>query len=68
MGSESERLWESTVWFGWFWFFSLWKKVAADCNALCGLALMVYPYFMPNALALVLIGSVLVAIPDFFRL
>jgi hypothetical protein len=34
---------------------------------LCGIALMVYPYFVPNAIALVGIGIVLMGIPYFFR-
>jgi hypothetical protein len=35
---------------------------------LCGLALMIYPYFVPNAVVLVLIGVALTAIPYFLRL
>lgn len=35
---------------------------------LCGLSLMVYPYFISGHLFLVLIGSVLSAIPYFIRL
>lgn len=34
----------------------------------CGLALMVYPYFVSSSLLLVLIGVVLIAIPYFVRL
>jgi hypothetical protein len=34
---------------------------------LCGLALMIYPYFVPNAVVLVLIGIALTAIPFFLR-
>jgi hypothetical protein len=34
----------------------------------CGIALMVYPYFIANVTVLVMIGAVLVAIPYFFRL
>jgi hypothetical protein len=33
----------------------------------CGLALMVFPYFVSNLILLVGIGAVLVAIPYFFR-
>jgi hypothetical protein len=34
---------------------------------LCGLALMVYPYFMPNTTALVIIGTLFTAVPYFIR-
>ena len=68
MGSESELLWG--VLFGAFGlgFFVYGKQQRMVVPLVCGLALMVYPYFMPNAVALVLMGLVLVAIPYFFRL
>jgi hypothetical protein len=68
MGSESELL--LGVLFGsvGFGFFLYGKKQRMVVPLVCGLALMVYPYFMPNVIALVLIGLVLVAIPYFFRL
>jgi len=34
---------------------------------LCGVALMIYPYFMPNAVALVAIGAIFTAVPYFIR-
>jgi len=34
----------------------------------CGLVLMVYPYFVSNTVVLVVIGVVLTAIPYFLRL
>jgi hypothetical protein len=34
---------------------------------LCGLALMIYPYFMPNVTVLVLIGAIFSAVPYFLR-
>ena len=34
---------------------------------LCGIALAVYPYFMPNTAVLVLIGAIFVAVPYFIR-
>jgi hypothetical protein len=34
----------------------------------CGLALMIFPYFVANSIALVAIGVVLMAIPYFLRL
>jgi hypothetical protein len=33
----------------------------------CGLGLMIYPYFVSNTIVLVTIGVVLIAIPYFFR-
>jgi hypothetical protein len=34
---------------------------------LSGVALMVYPYFMPNVAALIIIGAIFVAVPYFIR-
>ena len=34
---------------------------------LCGVALMIYPYFMPNITALVIVGAIFVAVPYFVR-
>jgi hypothetical protein len=44
------------------------KKQRAVVPLICGLALMVFPYFVSNALLLAGIGAVLAAIPYFFRL
>jgi len=35
---------------------------------LCGLALIVYPYFVSNTILLVILGVALIAIPYFVRL
>jgi hypothetical protein len=43
------------------------KKQRAVVPLLCGLALMVFPYFVPNVLILVGIGAGLTAIPYFLR-
>jgi hypothetical protein len=43
------------------------KQQRAPVPLLCGIALMVYPYFVPNVIALVGIGIVLMGIPYFFR-
>ncbi|MFZ5564976.1 MAG: hypothetical protein ACOZBW_13085 [Thermodesulfobacteriota bacterium] len=37
------------------------KKRQSIVQILCGLALMVYPYFIPNTIALVAIGLALIA-------
>lgn len=44
------------------------KKQRAVVPLVCGLVLMIYPYFIPNVIALVWIGIVLSAVPYFFRL
>jgi hypothetical protein len=49
-------------------FFIYGKKQHAPVPLVCGIALMIYPYFIPNVIALVAIGIVLSAIPYFFRL
>jgi hypothetical protein len=51
-----------------FGFFLYGKKRRAVVPLVCGLVLMIYPYFIPNAIVLVVIGIVLTAIPYFFRL
>jgi hypothetical protein len=43
------------------------KQQRAVVPLLCGIALMIYPYFIPNVIALVGIGIVLMGIPYFFR-
>jgi hypothetical protein len=49
-------------------FFLYGRKQRAVVPLVCGIALMVYPYFIPNVVALVAIGIVLSALPYFFRL
>ncbi|MDD2725128.1 MAG: hypothetical protein PHH59_14055 [Methylovulum sp.] len=67
MSGESGLLW--SVLFGsiGFGFFIYGKKQSMLIPLVCGLALMAYPYFMPNAVVLVLVGVVLIAVPYFFR-
>ena len=48
-------------------FFLYGKKQRAVVPLVCGLVLMIYPYFIPNVIALVAIGVVLAAVPYFFR-
>ena len=48
-------------------FFLYGKKQRAVVPLVCGLVLMIYPYFIPNVVALVAIGVVLTAVPFFFR-
>jgi hypothetical protein len=49
-------------------FFIYGRKQRAVVPLLCGLTLMVFPYFVSNVLLLVGIGVVLAAIPYFLRL
>jgi hypothetical protein len=49
-------------------YFMYGKKQKAVVPLVCGLVLIVFPYFVSNALLLVGIGVVLAAIPYFLRL
>ena len=49
-------------------FFIYGRKQHAVVPLICGLALMVFPYFVSNTMLLVGIGAVLIAIPYFLRL
>jgi hypothetical protein len=49
-------------------FFLYGKKQRIVVPLVCGLALMVFPYFVSNTILLVAIGIVLIAIPYFVRL
>ena len=48
-------------------FFIYGRKQKAVVPLICGLALMIFPYFVANTILLVSIGAVLIAIPYFFR-
>lgn len=48
-------------------FFVYGKKQKAVVPLVCGLALMIFPYFTSNAILLVAMGVVLMAIPYFVR-
>lgn len=49
-------------------FFVYGKRQRAVVPLVCGLALMIFPYFVANTLLLVAIGATLIAVPYFFRL
>jgi hypothetical protein len=55
----------STVGLG---FFMYGKKQKSLVPLACGVALMIYPYFMPNAIVLVIVGIILMALPYFIDL
>jgi hypothetical protein len=48
-------------------FFIYGRKQRAAVPLICGLALMIFPYFVSNSILLVVIGVALMAIPYFFR-
>jgi hypothetical protein len=43
------------------------KRQSAPVPAACGIALMVFPYFVSNGWAMLLIGAALMAVPYFVR-
>jgi hypothetical protein len=49
-------------------FFVYGKKQKAVVPLICGLALMIYPYFISNTILLVAIGAALIALPYFVRI
>ncbi|MCJ7558441.1 MAG: hypothetical protein MUP90_16220 [Gammaproteobacteria bacterium] len=49
-------------------FFLYGKKQRAVVPLVCGLALMLFPYFVSNVYVLVSIGLVLIAVPRFVKL
>ena len=49
-------------------FFLYGKKQQALVPLICGLALMVFPYFISNTFLLVAVGVALIAIPYFVRI
>jgi hypothetical protein len=65
---DSTSLWLglvfSTIGLG---FFMYGRKQKVAVPLICGLVLMVYPYFISSIAVLVVIGAILIAIPYFFR-
>ena len=49
-------------------FFVYGKKQRAIVPLVCGLALMVFPYFVSNTLLIVAIGVALITLPYFIRI
>jgi len=48
-------------------FFVYGRKQKAAVPMVCGLALMIFPYFISNTIVLVAIGAMLTAVPYFVR-
>ena len=68
MGSTAGLLWGvffSSLGLGYFMYG---KKQKAVIPFVCGVALMGYPYFVTNTIALVLVGLTLAAIPYFVKI
>lgn len=64
---EAQLLWGlvfSSIGLGYFLYG---RKQRSIAPLLCGIALMIFPYFVANAYALVGIGALLAAIPYFLR-
>lgn len=51
-----------------FGYFLYGKKQKAVIPLVCGITLMVFPYFISNSLALVVVGATLAALPCFVKL
>ncbi len=49
-------------------FFIYGRKQRAVVPLVCGIVLMIYPYFVPNVIVLVVIGIVMSAVPYFLKL
>lgn len=43
------------------------RKQGRTIPLLCGIVLLAYPYFMPNAVVLFVIGAIFTAVPYFIR-
>jgi hypothetical protein len=65
---------QSSLWWGLLFgccglgFFVYGKNQRAVIPLVCGLALMVFPYFVSNTWLMLGIGATLMAVPYFFRL
>jgi hypothetical protein len=51
-----------------FGYFLYGKNQRAPVPFVCGVVLMIFPYFVSNAIVLVIVGAVLMAVPYFIRL
>jgi hypothetical protein len=66
--SPSSLVWELLFSAAGAGYFIYGKKRRATVPFVCGLVLMVYPYFVSSTLLLVVIGVALLALPYFVRL
>ena len=68
MGSEASLLWGVVFGAVGLAYFVYGKKQQRFVPLLCGIVLMAFPYFISNAVLLVILGLALSVIPYFFRL
>ena len=68
MDSEASLLWGVVFGAVGLAYFVYGKKQQRFIPLLCGIGLMIFPYFMSNTVLLVVVGLALSAIPYFFRL
>jgi uncharacterized membrane protein len=66
--NEAWLLWSLVFGCAGFGFFSYGRKQKAVVPLICGLTLMIFPYFIASTLPLVAIGSALIALPYFVRI
>lgn len=67
MGTEAMLLWGLLFGAAGIGFFTYGRRQDKPVPKYCGLALLMYPYFVPDTLALLGIGAVLVALPLLLR-
>jgi len=67
MGSTAQLVWGMLFGAIGMGFFVYGKRQKAFVPLFCGLALCVFPYFVPNVYALVIVGAVLILLPYFVR-
>jgi len=67
VGSEAWLLWGVVFGSIGLAYFVYGKKQQRFVPLLCGIALMVYPYFISNTVLLVAVGLMISAVPYFFR-
>jgi predicted membrane protein len=68
MNDQTSLIWELLFSAAGVSYFIYGKKQRAVVPLVCGLVLMVFPYFVSSTLLLVIIGVVLLAAPYFVRL
>ena len=68
MSGEASILWG--VLFGaiGFGYFIYGRNQKSPVPLVCGIALMAFPYFVPNAWAMALVGAAIMAVPYFLKL
>jgi len=68
MGSTSQLIWGMLFGSIGLGFFVYGKRQKAVVPLIVGIALFIFPYFMPNVYLLVTVGAVLVMLPYFVKI